>query len=171
MTSVDGRTGRNCTACGRPIPWDVSFCPHCGWSFVQQSPLGQAAPPTAAPKGMSTGAIVAIVVTVLIVVLVILAVVFFGFTRSSATLHIYVTSTHLLYTVSYNLYVDGSLVDSDTLGALDTVHYTYTYRWSSSDPTSVTVSATSTGGGFGSQSDSRFITVSDGGSFTINLYV
>lgn len=106
-----------------------------------------------------------------IIIIVILAVVFIAFSRSDATLEIYVNSTHLIFSVSYNLYVDGSLVDSDTLSAGYYVHYTYAYHWSSSDSTTMTVSATSTGGGFGSESDSKTMTVWDGGSYTVNLYI
>ena len=127
-----------------------------------------------APKGTSVGTIVAGIVIAFVIILVILAVIFFAFPQfsgSTATLNIYVNSTHILYSVSYNVYVAGSLIDSDTLAPGYQVYYSYTYHWSSSDPTTVTVSATSTGGGFGSESDSKAVMVTDGGTYTINLYV
>ena len=163
--------GRNCVACGRPIAWDAQLCPYCGKDYRYQQPSVQVAPPAQARTGTSVGTIVAGIVIAAVVVMVILAIVFFAFSRSTATLNIYVNSTHILFSVNYNLYVEGSLVDSGPISPGYYVYYTYTYDWSSSDPTTVTVAADSTGGGWGSVSDSETLVVSDGGSYTVNLYI
>jgi hypothetical protein len=126
------------------------------------------------PKGTSVGKIVAGIVIAFVVILVILMVLAYAVSQvvgSTATVNIYVYSTHLLYSVSYNVYIDGSLAHSGSLGPSEGVHGTYSYHWSSSDSTTITVSATSTGGGFGSQSDSSSLVVSDGGTYTVNLNI
>lgn len=165
---------RNCVSCGRAIAWDASLCQYCGHDYRHQQTRGQPVPRTTPSKGTSVGTIVAGIIIAFVIIAVILAVIFFAFPQfsgSTATLNISVNSTHILLSISYNVYVDGSLIDSNTLGPGQYMQYSYTYHWTSSDPTTVTVSATSTGGGFGGESDSKAVTVTDGGTYTINLYV
>jgi hypothetical protein len=124
--------------------------------------------------GTSTGKIVAAVVIVLaiiIVIIIVLALTIPGIVGSKATVNITVYSTHILFSISYNLYADGSLLDSDTLNAGYYAQYKYVHDWPSQGPTAITISATSTGGGLGTTSDSKTITVSDGGTYSVNLYI
>jgi predicted RNA-binding Zn-ribbon protein involved in translation (DUF1610 family) len=167
-------SGRHCVSCGRAIAWDAGLCPYCGQDYRHQQTRGQSVPLTTPPKGTSVGKIVAGIVIAFVIILVILMVLSYVVPQvvgSTATISIYVSSTHLLYSVSYNVYIDGSLIHSGSLGPGEGVHATYSYHWSSSNPTTITVSATSTGGGFGSQSDSDSIVVSDGGTYTVNLSI
>ena len=109
----------------------------------------------------------------IVAIVVILAVVFLAVvsTGSSATIVITVHSTHILYSVECQTFVGNSQIASGTLDAGHDVSHTHTYHWLSSDPTTVRVSATSTGGGLGSESDYDDITVSNGGTYTVDLYV
>lgn len=164
---------RRCVGCGRAIAWDVMHCPYCGYNFS----LGQQGtqPTVRQPRGgTSVGKIVAgivIAVVIVLVILFVLAAAIPGILGSKATININVYSTHILFSVSYNLYIDGSLEDSGTLDAGYYVQYSYVHAWASSDSTSVTISATASGGGLGSTSDSEAITISDGGTYSVNLYV
>ncbi len=128
-------------------------------------------PQAMAPKAKPVNALLIVAIVVVIVIAVILAVVFLAFSGSKATLNIRVYSTHLLSTITYTLYVDGSSVDTDTLSPGYYMTYEYEHSWMSSGSTSVIVSATSTGGTFGPVSDTEILTVEDGESYTINLYV
>ena len=187
-----------CPNCGTTNSVDAMRCVRCGTMLPQmrqpyQQPQYQQQyqqpqyapqyqtqyPPQQPPQkeGSHNAWVIGVAVVVIaIIAIVILAAIFSTssgtvFGGSSATLHINVNSTHLLYSVSYNLYVDGSLIDSDTLSAGYYMAVTYTYHWASQSSTTITVSATSSGGGFGSQTDSDSVLVSDGGSYTVNLYI
>jgi hypothetical protein len=127
-----------------------------------------------APSGTSVGKIVAAIViafVIIVVIIIILAIAIPGIVGSKATINITIYSTHILYSVSYNLYVDGSLADSGILSAGWYVQYSYEYKWPSGDSKAIVVSATSSGGGLGSTSDSDTIAVSDGGTYSVNLYI
>lgn len=165
---------RRCTACGRPIDWDVNHCPYCGHNFRLQQRGTSPVPGPQASSSTSVGMIVAAIViafVIIIVIIIVLAIAIPGIVGSKATINIRVYSTHILFSINYDLYVDGSLVDSDTLSAGYYAQYSYVYEWSSRDSTAVTISATSSGGGFGSTSDSDTIRVSDGGTYSVNLYI
>jgi len=180
-------TVKYCPSCGTTNSMDAMQCMRCGTMLPQiQQPMQyqqqpqyqtQYPPLQPAPKAGSHNAWVLVVaIAVIAVVAVIILFALFASTGgiiggSSATLHIYVNSTHLLYSVSYNLYVDGSLIKSGTLGAFQTILISHTYHWASQSSTTITISATSTGGVFGSQDDSDSALVSNGGSFTVNLYI
>jgi hypothetical protein len=154
------------------IAWDANLCQYCGHDYRHQQIGGQPFPTPTHRKGTSVGTIVAgIVIAFAIIVVIILVLAFIGsqVVGSNATINIYVNSTHLLYSVSYNVYIDGSLIHSGTLNPGYSAYAPYSYHWSSSDPTTITLSATSTGGGLGSQSDSKSLVVSDGGTYTVNL--
>lgn len=163
-----------CPGCGRDIGEGSRFCEHCGFQIPGGAQSTQPWKPLIAQPPREKSHVALIIGVVIVAIVVILAVVFLTFLQfsgSTATLNIYVNSTHILYSISYNVYVDGSLIDSDTLTPGYYMHYSYTYHWSSSDSTTVTVSASSTGGGLGGESDSKAVTVTDGGTYTINLYV
>jgi hypothetical protein len=120
---------------------------------------------------MSHVSLIAIVLVVVAVVIVIVFVLSVIVLRPHADITINVYSTHILFSVEYTLYIDGIVYDTGTIDAGYYVTYDYTHSWSSGDSTVVHFSATSTGGGFGSESDSAYITVSDGGAYLVSLYI
>jgi len=115
--------------------------------------------------------IVAIVIVVVVVVIAVIALAFLAIGGSQAELTINVNTTHLLESVDYVVYVDSRLIDSGTLDPGYYVHLSFTYHWTSGEATVVRVSATSSGGGFGTQNDYEDVVVSDGGAYTVNLYI
>ncbi len=146
----------------------MNICPYCGKDYRSQMTGAPVAPPS--PAKSHTLVIVAVVAVVIVVILAVVAFALLGLgARANVTIDVY--STHILYSVDYTLYVDGKSIDSGTIGPGTYITYDYTYRWASGDPTVVTFSATSTGGGFGSQSDYADLTVSDGGAYSVSLYI
>jgi len=162
-----------CPGCGRDIREDARFCEHCGFQIPGGAQSTQTWKPAIAPPPAEKSHAALIVAVVIVALVVILAVVFLAVvsTGSSATIVITVNSTHILYSVECRIFVGNSQIASGTLDPGHYVSYTHTYHWLSSDPTTVRVSATSTGGGLGSESDYDDITVSNGGTYTVDLYV
>jgi len=113
-------------------------------------------------------AAVVIIAVVVVLAVIFLAVYAFG---SSATVVVNVYSTHILFSVEYTLSADYVQVDSGTISPGYYISYTHTFHWPSGETKTVHLSATSTGGGFGSQSDYDDLTMSDGGQYTVNLYI
>ena len=184
----DMMTVKTCPSCGTTNSLDAMQCMRCGTMLPQiQQPMQYQQQPQYAPQyqsqyppqqppqkeGSHNAWVIGVAVAVVAIVILVIILASSGgvLGGSSATLHINVNSTHLLFSVSYNLYVNGALIDSDTLAAGYYMAITYTYHWASQSSTTITVSATSTGGGFGSQTDSESVLVSNGGSFTVNLYI
>jgi hypothetical protein len=146
----------------------MNICPYCGKDYRFQ-PSGAPVTTSAAGKSHALLIVVVVIVAVAVVLAAIALALFANESKADITIDIY--STHILYSVDYTLYVNGKAIDSDTLPASHMVTYEYTYRWASSDPTTITISATSTGGGFGSQSDYADLTVSNGGAYSVSLYI
>lgn len=163
-----------CPGCGRSVQESVRFCPHCGRPVGENVVVAQQTP-IAQKKGMSgatVAAIVIVAVVAVIAVILILSIGLSGFVGSSATVRVTVNSTNILYTASYDVYFDGSHVKSGSVAPLSSDSFTHTYRWSSSDPTTVVVSVESSGGFLGTfYNDERTITVSDGGHYSVSLYI
>ena len=123
-------------------------------------------------SGPTIAAIVVIVAVIVIAIALVLAMGLSSIVGSSASVRVTVNSTSLLYMASYDVYFDGSHVKSGTVDPLSSDSFTHTYRWSSSDPTTIVVSVESSGGFIGSfYSDQRTITVSDGGHYSVSLYI
>ena len=177
-----------CSNCGNVIPDNAKFCSKCGVSVAGQgSPLpsyaqtstsfpppGEYQPPGRIQSrrgGAGKAIVIVAVVVVALLIVVVVAMSLSSITGSSATITVTIHSTHALNTVSYSLYVDGSLKASGSVSALATVTKTITHHWESSDGETVVVSATSSGGGLGSQSDQQTLTLSPGGSYAANLYI
>jgi len=165
-----------CIRCGTMLPQIQQSMQYQQPSYQQPQYQVQYPPqqPTSAQGSHNTWVAVVAVVVVIIVILLILVAssgILSSMGGSHATITINATSTHLLFSISYNMYIEGSIVHNGNLNPLQTAVYVHTYYWSSEDPVSITVSATSSGGGFGGQSDSKTITVSNGGAYTANLLI
>lgn len=112
----------------------------------------------------------AIVVVIIIVIVVIGAFVLFTSFASHATLKVRVHSTHILFTVQYELYIDGSLERSGTISPGYYAEYTLDLYPGSSCHT-YNVYASSTGGGLGAESDSENINLCSGETQEVDLYI
>ncbi|MCJ2564209.1 MAG: hypothetical protein LN417_09005 [Candidatus Thermoplasmatota archaeon] len=119
---------------------------------------------------MPIGTIIGVIIVVIIVIGAIFAVFFFMGLSSHATLKVRVNSEHIYYTVQYELYIDGSLKDSDSLAAGYYVEYTFDL-YPGSDCHTYNVYASSTGGGLGAESDSENVYLCAGETKTANLYI
>ena len=131
-----------------------------------QSPAPYA-PPT--PKKPVAGIAVVVVV---VVTVVIVAMTFFAFWRSAPVV-VTVLSTHILFSISYRVTVDGVVWGEGTLAPLYGVNITGTTSWFGLGDTcrAVVVEGISQGGGFGTQMDQEFITVCHGQVSRVTLLV
>ena len=162
-----------CPGCGRDIGEESSFCQHCGYQIPGGTQSMQTWGPPIAQRPHEESHVATIVIVLIVVVIAVLAVALLAFvgTRLSATVVVNVYSEHILFSVEYTLSVDYGQVDSGTISPGYYVSYTHTFHWQSGEAKTVHISATSTGGGFGSQSDYEDVTMSDGGQYTVDLYI
>ena len=110
-----------------------------------------------------------IVGVIVVVVVVILAIVLVRPTYYTATIKWEVYTSSVVSTIFVTLYFNNAIEDS---GTLEPGYYAYSnssYQWTGSSTDTLIVSATSTGGLLGSTSDSKSITVVDGGTYTVIL--
>jgi hypothetical protein len=163
-----------CPGCGRGVQEDLRFCPYCGRPIGENAVVVQQTPVTQ-KKGIGGPTIAAIVVVAVVAVIAVILILSIGLSSiagSSATVRVTINSTNVLYVASYDVYFDGTHVKSGTVGPLDSDSFTHTYRWSSSDSTTVAVSVESSGGFLGIfYDDERTITVTDGGHYSVSLYI
>lgn len=133
----------------------------------QHQPYQQQPPPQPKPKS-SAGMIAAVII---IVIVVIIALIGFSYLfAGKATLKVSVNSTHILFSVNYELYIDGNLKKSGVLTPAQYVTFTFTVYPGTSCHT-YNVFASSTGGGFGGQSDSENVRLCGGETESVSLYV
>ena len=119
---------------------------------------------------MPIGTIIGVIIVVIIVIGAIGAVLFFAGLSSHATLKVRVNSSHIFSTVQYELYIDGSLEDSDSLAAGYYVEYTFD-MYPGPDCHTYNVYASSTGGGLGGESDSENVYLCASETKTADLYI
>ena len=121
----------------------------------------------------SGGSVAIIAVVVLIIIIAAVAGGYFLVLNGShATLNINIQSTHLLADTEVTVYVDGHDIGTWKVGNLGGESIKYDYSWSIfDDEKTIIVKAVSTGGILGEQSDSRTITVRDGGTNTVVLLI
>jgi hypothetical protein len=131
-----------------------------------QQPYPQQQPPPAKKSGAGK-AIAAVIIVVIVVIALIAALYFFG---GQATLKINVNSEHILFSVDYELYIDGELQDSDSLSPGQYMEYTFTLHPGPSCAT-YNVFASSTGGGLGGESDSENVRLCNGETKSVDLYI
>lgn len=179
MTSAE-QPQRQCVSCGRPIGWDVAFCPHCGHDFRTARPgythLGQ--PVMQAPhpsKKNSTGLVIGIVVVVVVIVIALVAVSILSTSSQTGnpfvptyhgTLFVKVTNDDWLNSHSYVVYVDDTQLTSDTLPANSYMSYTFSVSWQGSQVHTFQVVVASDNG-----SRSGSAAVLDGGSASVSISV
>lgn len=133
----------------------------------------QPAPPLQQPP-QSKSALPMVIAVIVIVIIIVAAAVFMLMVmvpHSSATIIVNIHSTHLLDTVSYNIYFDGVLKASGSVSPGYYMAHTFTYTWQSASSTVVMISASSTGGILGTYSDYDTLTVTNGGQYTVDLYI
>ncbi len=157
---------KKCTACGRENENGASYCSGCGL------PLDRPGPGPAIEQPRKKSHVRAAVAVVIVIILVAVGGLW-AFTAHSETVEITVQSDHVLQDVDVTVYVDGKQVSYEGgLGALESFTVTYEYRfpvWTSSEV--IEVRAVSTGGGLGSQTDSEYVTATDGGTSAVELIV
>lgn len=90
---------------------------------------------------------------------------------SDVTLKINVYSTSPTYSVTYGLYVDNSLASYGRLDQSSSIQCNYHYYWSSNDPTVAHVYVKSTMEPSGVLFHYANLTVSDGGTYNVNLII
>jgi len=119
-----------------------------------------------------TGGSGAIIAVVLILIVAAVGGYFLILNGNHSTLNINVQSTHLLADTEVTVYVDGHDIGTWKVGNLGGESIKYDYSWSIfDDEKTIVVKAVSTGGILGEQSDSRTITVHDGGTNTVVLLI
>jgi len=121
-------------------------------------PIARVPPPTTRRPARGTSIVVAMVIVV-----VVAALGFIAFWHS-AFLEVTVGSTHIAFTVAYQLRVDDAIWAQGTLGPLESQITNRSVSWLGGSCKSVIVFAISEGGGLGSQSDEEMVTLC-GGSF------
>jgi uncharacterized membrane protein YgcG len=115
-----------------------------------------------------------ILIGIVVIVIVVLALIFLSMSGAlsahnyKATIYVHVTSTHIANVVDIDLYANGNLFKSDSLGALSSKIYEYD-AWLSGTSGSITISGTSHGGGLGDASDSSTIDIADGETYNVYL--
>ncbi|MCK5290896.1 MAG: hypothetical protein KAR39_02640 [Thermoplasmata archaeon] len=133
----------------------------------QQQPYQQQPPPQPQPKSKA-GAIIVAIVIVVIVIIAIVALSFF--VAGNATLKVTVNSTHILFEVDFEIYIDGDLKKTGTLSPIQSKTYTFTV-YPGPDCHTYDVFASSTGGGFGGQSDSENVNLCGGETKSVVLAI
>ncbi len=171
-----------CEKCGAQMPDDATFCKQCG----NKASADGSQPSTSQPTNEEPQIIMMNTVknrnvkgiAIAIVVLLLIAGAGFYVANNyghSAGIEMMVHSTHITETVDVQFYVDGELKMTVTdLEPGDTcwnVNYFMVNFGILKDSKLITVKAVATGGGLGTTSDSEDIIITDGGRYTIDLYI
>ena len=125
---------------------------------------GPPAPPQHSHVGLAVGIVIAVVV------IVILAIILLPSLTSHATLKTRVYSTHLLFDIHYQLYLDGSLKEEGDLSPSQYVEFTFDVNPGSSCH-DYDIFASATGGGMGATSDTEVVHLCNGEAKSIDLHV
>lgn len=171
-----GNGGAVCPVCGTENLSDAKFCDKCGRPFGSGSDKRTLESilikDEKTEKNMKKA-------TVVIGVVLLLVVAAFGinYVQEGHTAYVLakVHSSHVTETVDVQIIIDGELVytiedlepgHTVSLNYYETVHFSLF-----DDSKLITVKAISTGGGLGKVSDSEDIIVTDGGRYTVDLYI
>jgi len=96
----------------------------------------------------------------------------YAFFGSQSTVEINVYSTHILADTDVTVYVDDKNIGTYHVNNLSGIKITHSYRFSGFDDSKlINVKAIATGGYLGAQGDQKLITVHDGQTSKVNLYV
>ena len=170
-----------CSKCGRENPSESKYCNGCGATLYDGSqPVQEMAQPSTytapvSPKTKSAGSKAAGIVIAVIAVLVVLAFVFSmvtgtGWFGGNAEAQINIRSTHVLNTVTVEVYADNIKIAEETLGPLKTKTITYK-KYLLDDSQTITIKAVARGGGFGTMQDSKTVTLEKGEVVNVHLLV
>jgi type V secretory pathway adhesin AidA len=94
-----------------------------------------------------------------------------GWYGSSATVHITVQSTHVANTVDVIVVVDGTVIDSRSLGPMDKFTVDYKPLMLFHDSENVQIWARAEGGGFGEMQDIETVTIEKGDVLNVHLMI
>jgi hypothetical protein len=122
--------------------------------------------PQQPPAKKHGGALVGWIIVIVIVIIVALALPYL--IPKKGTIVVNVNSSHILYSINYRIFIDGTLKDTGSLSAGYYVKYTYSMLfWDSCH--NYNVYGDSTGGGLGATSDSKSITLCNGETRQVDL--
>lgn len=117
----------------------------------------------------------AFIALAIVSILLVFIVVDSGIIEDGARVRITVESTHVFDSVDFDLYLDGSLIESGTLEPSESVTFNHVYRWSFPEPTNVTVRVEWTlfSGGLSwiVFSSEKAITVTHGEFYSVDLLI
>ena len=171
-----------CEKCGAPISDGAIYCNRCGSkvSGEVQDPV-PVQPSSEEPQIIMMGTVKKTsgkAVAVAIVAMLIIAGIGYYAADNyghSAGIQMMVHSTHVTETVDVQFYVDGDLkmtyTDLAPGSTCWNVYYFMVNFGILKDSKLITVKAVATGGGLGTTSDSEDIIITDGGRYTIDLYI
>lgn len=184
---------KKCPKCGEVNLNDANSCDKCGASFVFERPEGaqtnKVCPSCGASNlqgaatcgscGKNLAAEITAIrkrernrVTIAILVVVIAILMFALFVPyNHATLKVTLSSTETIVPVHYSINVNGVQRAEGDIPPGNETTWTIEYGWSNTGSNSVTVQTISTGGGLEPVQDSKTITVSAGGLYSISLNV
>ncbi|MDD1770098.1 MAG: zinc ribbon domain-containing protein [Methanomassiliicoccales archaeon] len=147
-----------CPSCGASNPQGAANCGSCGKNFADEI--------AAIRKRERTRLTIAISAIVIALILFALFVPY-----NHATLLVTVHSTHDTETVHYFIYVNGEQRGEGDMPSGYSGTWTIECGWSNTGSNTMTVQTTSTGGGLGPVQDSKTISASAGGVYSISLNV
>lgn len=158
-----------CNRCGGNIPDNSRFCAYCGQQFYAQNNMQFNQPSWQRKQGSSAWKGVLAVVVLLIAL-------YLGamyLPVCDTTLNVKVSSSHILYSVHYQLLVNGVVREEGNLGPGASYIWTLDYKfpWAFTGQQSIVIKGTGTGGGLGDTSDSHSLTVVDGQTYSVTLNI
>lgn len=171
-----------CSKCGALISDGAKYCNRCGSKVSSDATSSVSIKPRAQESEIVMMQTVKNTsmkgIAIVIAVIVIIAGVGYYVADNyghSAGIHMNVHSTHITETVDVQFYVDGELMM--TFEGLNpgyvcwNTYYFMVHFGAFDDSKLVTVKAIATGGGLGTTSDSKDIIVTNGGRYTVDLYI
>ncbi len=171
-----------CGKCGASVSEGATYCSSCGsrvsgggQSFASARPAAEEPEIVmmATVKNRSAKGIAIAIVAILIIAGI-------GYYAAdnyghSAGIQMQVHSAHITQTVDVQFYVDGDLMmtyeDLEPGHVCWNVYYFMVHFGILKDSKLITVKAVAAGGGLGTTSDSKDIIITDGGRYTVDLYI
>lgn len=171
-----------CEKCGSPISDGAMYCNNCGSkvSGNDRNPVPVQSPdqePQIVMMGTvkrASGKGMAVAIAAMLIIAGIGYYVADNYGHS-AGIQMMVHSTHITETVDVQFYVDGDLkmtyTDLSPGNTCWNVYYFMVHFGILKDSKLITVKAVAAGGGLGTTSDSEDIIITDGGRYTVDLYI